>query len=167
MVNIGRLTAAVGLRGEIRVLLYAEDSENLHVGSRLFLDCKGQESSKDVAAMRFQKGRPVIRLEGVTDRTAAEALSNAEIYIREEDLAELEEGEYYIRDLIGLQVYDRASGSTLGVVEDVLDNTPQAVYVVRRTDGSELLIPAVEAFEREIDPERGIIEVELIPGFLD
>ena len=167
MVNIGKLTAAVGLKGELRVLLYAEDSENLHTDSLLYLDCGGRESSARVTAIRLQKGRPVIRLEGVSDRSAAEALANAEIYIPEDDLAEPEEGEFYIRDLIGLAVYDRASGQTLGTVEDVLTNSPQPVYSVRRPDGRELLIPAVDACEREIDPERGVIEVELIPGFLE
>ena len=167
MVNIGRLTSADGLKGEIRVLLYAEDSANLHTGSQLVIDRKGEEITAEVTAVRMQKGRPVIRLEGISDRTAAEQFTNAEIYIPEADLAELDEGEYYFRDLIGLAVYDRASGQTIGVVEDILDQTAQAIYLVRRPDGKELMIPAVEAFEREIDPERGVIEVELIPGFLE
>ena len=155
MVNIGRLTSAVGLKGEIKVLTYAEDSENLHEGTVLYME-KG-----------FQKNRPVIRLENVTDRNGAEALRNMEIYISEEDLEELPEGEYYIRDLIGCEVYDRASGRTLGKVDDVLQNTAQSVYRVLDENGKEILIPAVEAFERDIDLERGVIEVELIPGFLE
>lgn len=167
LVNIGRITSAVGLRGELRVILYAEDSENLHVDSKLYLDNRGAESTATVKALRMQKGRPVIRLSGVDDRTAAEALRNTEIYIPEADLAELEDGEYYIRDLIGLAVFDQASGQTIGTVADILENTSQSVYVVKRQDGRELLIPAVPAFEREIDPARGVITVELIPGFLE
>ena len=52
-------------------------------------------------------------------------------------------------------------------MDDVLQNTAQSVYRVLDENGKEILIPAVEAFEREIDPERGVIEVELIPGFLE
>lgn len=167
MVNIGRLTSAVGLKGEIKVLTYAEDSENLHEGTVLYMEKGGTITTAEVTGIRFQKNRPVIRLENVTDRNGAEALRNMEIYISEEDLEELPEGEYYIRDLIGCEVYDRASGRTLGKVDDVLQNTAQSVYRVLDENGKEILIPAVEAFEREIDPERGVIEVELIPGFLE
>lgn len=167
MVNIGRLTAAVGLKGEIRVLTYAEDSVNLHEGAVLYMEKDGKIMQREIQALRMQKNRPVIRLEGVADRNTAEALRNVEIYIPEDALEELPEGEYYIRDLIGCEVYDRTSGRTIGTVDDVLQNTVQSIYRVLDPDGKEILIPAVDAFEREIDPERGIIEVELIPGFLE
>lgn len=167
MVNIGRLTAAVGLKGEIKALTYAEDSENLHDGTLIYLERNNTIEKYTVTSVRYQKNRPVVRLKGVTDRNGAEALRNMEIYISEDDLEELPDGEYYIRDLIGCQVYDRASERTLGVVDDVLQNTSQSIYRVISEDGKEILIPAVEAFEREIDLERGVIEVELIPGFLE
>lgn len=167
MVEIGCLAAAVGLRGEIRVTLYAESSENLHEGTILYMEKDNKINKLEVTALRYQKNRPIVKLSGVADRTAAEALRNTEIYIREEDLAELPEGEYYIRDLIGCEVYDRASGRTLGRVEDVLQNSSQSIYQVKDQNGKEILIPAVDAFERDIDPERGVIEVELIPGFLE
>ncbi len=167
MVNIGRLTAAVGLKGEIKALTYAEDSENLHEGTLICLERNNIIEKYTVTAVRYQKNRPVLRLKGVADRDAAEALRNMEIYIPETDLEELPEGEYYIRDLIGCRVYDRASDRNLGLVDDVIQNTSQSIYRVIAEDGKEILIPAVEAFEREIDIERGIIEVELIPGFLE
>lgn len=167
MVNIGRLTAAVGLKGEIKVLTYAEDSENLHEGTLLYMEKNHTIETAEVIGLRYQKNRPVIRLAGVANRNDAEALRNVEIYIPEDDLEELPEGEYYIRDLIGCRVYDRASEKELGIVDDVLQNTSQSVYRVLSDEGKEILIPAVDAFEREIDLERGVIEVELIPGFLD
>ncbi len=167
MVNIGRLTAAVGLKGEIKASTYAEDSENLHEGTLLYLEKNHTIEKYTVTAVRYQKNRPVVRLEGVKDRDSAELLRNTEIYISEADLEELPEGEYYIRDLIGCRVYDRASDRNLGLVDDVIQNTSQSIYRVIGEDGKEILIPAVEAFEREIDVERGVIEVELIPGFLE
>lgn len=167
MVNIGRLTSAVGLKGEIKVLTYSEDSYNLHEDTILYLEKNSTITKYRVTALRYQKNRPVIRLDGISDRNAAEELRNLEVYIPESELEELPEGEYYIRNLIGCQVFDRASGRILGVVEDVLQNTAQSVYRILDDQGKELLIPAVEAFEREIDLERGVIEVELIPGFLE
>ena len=71
MVNIGRLTSAVGLKGEIKVLTYAEDSENLHEGTVLYMEKGGTITTAEVTGIRFQKNRPVIRLENVTDRNGA------------------------------------------------------------------------------------------------
>lgn len=167
MVNIGRLTKAVGLKGEINVMTYAEDSENLYEGAQIHVDFKGKDQLMEITAIRYQKNRPVVKLNGVNDRNGAEELRNCEIYISEDDLVELDDGEIYIRDLIGLEVYDRFSEQTLGVVEDIISNPTQDLYCVKAEDGREILIPAVDAFEREIDLERGVIEVELIPGFLD
>ncbi len=167
MVNIGRLTSAVGLKGEVKVITYAEDSENLHEGTVLYAEKNNTINTYEVLSVRYQKNRPVVKLDGVNDRNGAEELRNLEVYIPESELEELPEGEYYIRDLIGCEVFDRFSGRTLGVVDDVLQNTSQSIYRIIGEEGKEILIPAVDAFEREIDLERGVIEVELIPGFLD
>lgn len=166
MVNIGRLTAAVGLRGEIRLQLYAGESENLQEGAELYLEESGGQAYR-VLALRYQKGRPVVRLEGVADRDAAEALRMKEVYLPEEALKELPEGSFYVRDLIGLSVYDRASETTVGRVAEYIDATAQSVFRVTAEEGKDILIPDVDAFVKEIDPERGVIEVELIPGFLE
>jgi 16S rRNA processing protein RimM len=96
-----------------------------------------------------------------------------EISIMACDLEELPEGEHYVRDLIGCRVVDIAQGAAgeggaeIGVLADVIQNTAQSILDVRTPDGKSVLIPAVDAFLRSIDEEAGLIEVELIPGFLD
>lgn len=167
MVNIGRFSAAVGLRGEVRVTLYAKDSENLHVGTVLRADTKDGGRTFDVLALRMQKGKPVVKLAGIESREAADGLRGLEVYISEDELAELPEGEYYFRELIGLCVYDRASGRNVGILNDIIEGAAQNTYEVKTEDGREVLIPAVDAFVKEIDTAAGIITVELIPGFLD
>ncbi|MBR0374904.1 MAG: 16S rRNA processing protein RimM [Mogibacterium sp.] len=165
MVNIGRFSGAVGLKGEVRVTLYAKDSENLHEESTLRVDGPSGEEVYRVLGIRYQKGRPVVRLDRVTTRDAAEALNGREVYIHEDDLVPLPEGEYYFRDLIGLRVVDRQSGEDIGVLEDIIENPAQNIYVVVR-DNREVLIPAVDAFVKEIDPAQGVIWIELIEGML-
>ena len=166
MVNIGRFSGAVGLKGEVRVTLYARDSENLHKDSVLYTEGKSGVVQLHVLSVRYQKGKPVIRTEEVTAREGAEALNGLEIYIHEDDLAELPEGEYYFREIIGLEVFDRASGGYIGFVDDIVDNPAQNIYIVKNERGDEILIPDVDAFIKEIDPERGVVEVELIEGMM-
>ena len=87
------------------------------------------------------------------------------VYITEEDLEELPEGMYYVKDLIGLKVVDTGSYGEIGTVKDVLQNTSQDVYVVKTPSGREIMIPAVEEFIKDIDIEGGVLTVALIPGF--
>ena len=100
-VLIGRVGSPSGLRGEFSVTLYAHDSDNLKEGKVLLLKHAKEELSAKIESVRYQKDRPVIKLEGFDDRTSAEALRNMEISIEASDLEALPEGEHYVRDLIG------------------------------------------------------------------
>ena len=177
LINIGKIGSSVGLRGEVRVTLYSPDSDNLKEGKVLLLKrgaktpsgghTGAQEMELKCLGVRLQKDKPVIRLEGVTDRNQADEIRGMEIYIREDQLEELPEGQHYVRDIIGYRVTDLASGTDVGILHDVIQNTAQSILEVEREDGSMVLIPAVDAFLRRFDDENEVIEVELIPGFID
>ena len=158
----------MGIKGEVRITLYAQDSTNLKEGKVLLLERAGKTVRAAVRRLRYQKDRPVVKLEGIDDRNAAEEIRGMEVSIYASDLEELPEGEHYVRDLIGCRVVDiAADGREVGVLRDVIQNTAQSILEVGTADGRNVLIPAVDAFLRGIDEEAGIIEVELIPGFLD
>ena len=168
-VVIGRVGSPSGLRGEFRVTLYAQDSDNLKEGKVLLLKHAKEEINAKIERVRYQKDRPVIKLEGFDDRTSVESLRNLEISIDPSDLEELPEGEHYVRNLIGCRVIDIAGGGSkeIGTLQDVIQNTAQSVLDVKTSEGRSVLIPGVDAFLRKIDEEEGLIEVELIPGILD
>lgn len=158
----------MGIKGEVRITLYAQDSTNLKEGKVLLLERAGKTVRAAVKRLRYQKNRPVVKLEGIDDRNAAEEIRGIEVSICASDLEELPEGEHYVRDLIGCRVVDiAADGREVGILRDVIQNTAQSILEVGTADGRSILIPAVDAFLRGIDEEAGIIEVELIPGFLD
>ena len=175
LINIGKIGSSVGLRGEVRVTLYAQDSGNLKEGKVLLLKHADKEIKTACKSVRLQNNKPVIRVEGVEDRTAAESLRDMEIFIYAEDLEELPEGEHYVRDIIGYKVVDlagtgsEAKGSPrlIGTLRDVIQNTAQSILDVETPEGKSVLIPAVDAFLKKIDDDHETIEVELIPGFLD
>ncbi len=172
IVAIGRVGSAAGLKGEFRVNLYAADSENLKEGKVLLFRHVGgaaAEFSAECDRVRYQKDKPVIKVAGIDDRNAAEELRGLEVAIEADDLDELPEGEHYVRDLIGCKVVDIAGGGSaeIGVLKDVIQNTAQSVLEVETAEGRTVLIPAVDAFMRRIDEEAGLIEVELIPGFIE
>ena len=166
-VLIGKVGSPVGIKGEVRITLYAQDSTNLKEGKVLLLERAGKTVTSAIKRLRYQKDRPVVKLEGIDDRNAAEDIRGMEVSIYASDLEELPEGEHYVRDLIGCSVRDIKDGSEVGILKDVIQNTAQSVLEVGTAGGKSVLIPAVDAFLRNIDEEAGIIEVELIPGFLD
>ena len=172
-VLIGKVGSPVGIKGEVRITLYAQDSTNLKEGKVLLLERAGKTTEAAIKRLRYQKERPVVKLEGIDDRNAAEEIRGMEVSIRACDMEELPEGEHYVRDLIGCRVVDIAQGAAdeggaeIGVLADVIQNTAQSILDVRTPEGKSVLIPAVDAFLRSIDEEAGVIEVELIPGFLD
>ena len=167
-VLIGKVGSPVGIKGEFRVNLYSQDSGNLKEGKVLLLERAEKSVSGVIEKVRYQKDKPVVRLTGIEDRNAAEDIRGMDVSIYAKDMEELPEGEHYVRDLIGCKVVDTAQGGAeIGVLRDVIQNTAQSVLDVSTPDGKQVLIPAVDAFLRSIDEEAGIIEVELIPGFLD
>ena len=167
-VLIGKVGSPVGIKGEFRVNLYSQDSGNLKEGKVLLLERAEKSVSGAIEKVRYQKDKPVVRLKGIEDRNAAEDIRGMDISIYAKDMEELPEGEHYVRDLIGCRVVDIAQGGAeIGVLKDVIQNTAQSILDVSTADGKQVLIPAVDAFLRSIDEEAGVIEVELIPGFLD
>ena len=174
-VLIGKVGSPNGLKGEVRITLYQHDSTNLKEGKVLLLkharNQKGKVSADgdicaEVQRVRYQKDRPVVKLEGIDDRNAAEAIRGLEVYIQADSLEPLPEGEHYVRDIIGCRVVDIAEGREIGVLRDVIQNTAQSILEVETSEGKTVLIPAVDEFMRRIDEEEGIIEGELIPGFI-
>ena len=157
----------MGIKGEVRITLYAQDSTNLKEGKVLLLERAGKTINAAIRKLRYQKDRPVVKLEGVDDRNVAEEIRGMDVSIYASDLEELPEGEHYVRNLIGCRVIDTTDGREVGILNDVIQNTAQSILEVRNAEGKSVLIPAVDAFLRGIDEEAGMIEVELIPGFLD
>ena len=161
-IKIGKIVNTVGLKGEVKVYNYSdsieiyETIESIYVEDRLTV----------IENVRAQKNMVILKLEGADDRNAAEALRGKELYITEDDLPELPEGQYYVRDLIGMSVTEE-DGNLLGHVIDVLQNTAQDIFEVESENGKKLLIPKVDQFVLDIDAEKREITVRLIEGMLD
>ena len=101
----------------------------------------------------------VVRLKEVATREDAMALKGS-LLINPDDLPELEEGDYYDHDLLGLKVVNLA-GETLGTVQNVSDNGAHDLLLVKpEGEGDVFMIPFVEAYVEEIDLEAGVIKVE-------
>lgn len=156
--EVGQIVSTHGVRGEVKVMPWADDPEFLLEFDTLYLGGRPVR----VRTARVQKTCVLLKLEGVDDLDAAAALREQVLSIRRAD-AKLPEGSVFIADLIGLPVM--ADGETIGRLTDILSRPGNDVYVVTAADKKrEYLIPAVPEFILERDVDEGYIRVRLIEG---
>ena len=161
-VLIGKIVNVVGLKGEVKVYNYSdstdlyENTESIYIDDRLL----------KVENVRTQKSTVILKLEDIDDRDAAERIRGSEVFVTEYDLPDLPEGEYYVRDLIGMDVMQEDYGH-LGKITDVIQNTAQSIFEVETDDGKQVLIPHVPAFVININMNDRVVTVRLIEGMLD
>lgn len=159
----GRIAGAFGLRGELKIAATRIGEDSLRPGLGVLLRFPdGTERAAQVAAVRLHQGRPLARLAGVDDATAAEALLGAELFIAR-DAAVVADGEYLDADLIGCALVDEA-GTKIGHVVDVAHYPAQDMLVV---GAARAYVPLVRAFIAEVDTAHKLIHVTLPPGLLD
>lgn len=168
---IGKVVNVVGLKGEIKVYNYAEEKERYETLEQVFLEKESKSKKSNITAydienVRYKDHMVILKLAGVNDRNAAEALRDYNVYMDENDLEELPEGVYYIKDILGFDVLSD-TGEKLGVLRDVLTNTSQKVYVIGRENKSDILVPAVDEFILDTDVEKRVITIKVIEGLYE
>jgi 16S rRNA processing protein RimM len=153
--EIGIITKAQGIRGEFRVLPTTDDPTRfeLLVGGEIKINATPHKLTN----ARLQKGIVILKLAEINDRNAAEALMGAKISIPAEKALPLGDGEYYLRDLIGLCAKTE-SGEVLGELTRVLHTGANDVYVITPPTGEAFMVPAIKDVIIKVDlPEKKII----------
>jgi 16S rRNA processing protein RimM len=170
LLEVGRLVAAQGLGGELRVVPLSDFPERFtRPGPRWLRPSRGPLQAVELLAGRQLPGRElyVVRLAGVSNRTAAEALVGQHLLASAADRPPLEEGEFHLLDLEGLEVRLLADGSVIGTVRDLLHGGNDLLEVELSADQRRVLIPFVEAIVPEVHPEEGWIGLTPPPGLLE
>ena len=157
---IGRITAPHGIRGEFRMYVYSHFPENILEVPEIYIG--DEESPRQLTRARRKDNLVIMRVEGVTSKEMADELRDELVRIDFEHAAPLEEGEYYHFELIGLTAFDE-SGNELGTVEDIIETGANDVYVIKDSEGKEILIPALEDVVPEIDVDNGRMVVRPLP----
>jgi 16S rRNA processing protein RimM len=150
---VGHIVGVHALRGEIKLEPYTDFPERFVPG--------------ELASVRSHKNVLLLRFVGIEDRSAAERLRGQWLFIEETEAVSLEEGSYWIHDLLGMQVTD-TSGNLLGRVVEVLATGANDVYVVRPADSErqELLLPAIPEVILAVDLATRTMRVQLLDGLV-
>jgi 16S rRNA processing protein RimM len=162
--QIGRVLRPHGVQGELRVEVFTDDA-HLFDRETLLLGVKmTQLATYEVESLRMHQGRALLKLVGVDDRDGADALRDWLVCVPRGELPPLEEGEFYLYELVGMQVVTD-EGELLGKVGDVLRTGANDVLVVSpSTAVNELLLPDIPEVVLNINRESQTITVHLLEG---
>lgn len=160
--RVGRLLKAHGLKGALKLELYTDDPENRFVpGAEFTLQVPKESPWHDktvtVREYRVLNGNPVVFLEGVDDRNAAETLVRAILWVDQDALKDTgDEDAWYDHQLVGLDV--RRGGESVGTLARV-DHLPAHDLLAVSTANGEVLVPFIAQFVPTVDVEGGFVEV--------
>ena len=152
----GEIVNTHGIRGEVRVLPWADSPDFLLGFKNLYID--GEKMP--VQSSRVQKTCVLVKFKGVDTVEAAALLRGKTVQIARKDV-KLDKGTFFVADLVGLSARDQ-DGRIIGTVAEVLSMPKNDVYIVRGE--GEYMIPAVKEYVKSIDVEKGEMEVFVIEG---
>ena len=164
--EIGKITNVHGLHGEVKVYPWCDDAAFLCSFDTLYADKAGQKPVEILRA-RVQQNMVILQLAGCETREQAEAMRNTILYMDRDDV-ELEEGCYFIQDLIGLRVLDADSGKEWGVIRDVMQTGANDVYsIYNEQEKKEYLAPAIPEVVLDTNIEAGTMTIRPLKGLFD
>jgi 16S rRNA processing protein RimM len=163
-IAVGEIVGAFGIRGEVKVVPQTDFPERFAQTPILYLgDARAPHA---VQSARQHQRIIILKLEGVDDMTSAARLRGVTLWIPESERMPLPADQFYLSDVVGLPV-THVNGQPLGTVVDYISSGVNDLFVVRTSGGRDVLLPAVNAFIRELDIPARVLRVEPIPGLFD
>lgn len=163
LLQVGVITSTHGIRGEVKVFPTTDDPNRFRKLKQVILDTGKEQLDMEIASVKFFKNQVIVKFKGIDDINDVEKYRKAGIYVTRENAVPLGENEYFIADLIGLKVISDDE-EELGVIDDVLQTGANDVYIVKKEQTPDLLIPAIKDCIKNVNIEEGTMIVHLLPG---
>lgn len=172
--RVGCVATTHGVRGEVKVYPTTEDPQRFKKYKEVLLVDQTGHQKRDsmpprcmhIESVKFFKQMVILKFRECASMEEAERLRGAELYVPREKAVPLQENEYYVSDLIGMQV-ESEEGVLIGVLDDVMQTGANDVYIVKQADGKEILLPAIKECIRLVDVKARHMTVHLMPGLAD
>lgn len=161
----GKIVSTHGLKGEMRLQPWSDDAGFLSSFKSVYLNKNGSDEYKIISA-KAHKNICLLRLEGIDSIEKAEDLRNKIVYIKKSS-ASLEEGSYFIDDIIGIDIVDEANGENLGTVADVQSYPANDVWFVNTPDNKQVLIPNIPSVIKKVSLEQNCAYIYKMKGLFD
>ena len=163
--EIGQIVNTFGIKGFVKVNPWVNDVTRFDNLKKVYIKIRKELKELEIEEVKYHKNQVLLKFKGVETVEQAEMLRNAILEIDRKDAIPLEEGEYFIADLLESEVYTD-EGEKLGILEDIFNTGSNDIYVVKDELGKSILLPKIPEVIKEIDVENKKIIVHLIEGLI-
>ncbi len=160
------ITTTHGIRGEVKVFPTTDDVHRFEDLDSVLLDTGREYMELEIENVKYFKQYAILKFKGIDNINDIEKYKGRSLYVTRDQAIPLEEDEYYIADLMGLDIY-LENGEKFGILKDVMETGANDVYIVETEEGKEVLIPAIHECVLDIDIEENRMEIHLMDGLLD
>ena len=164
--RVGVITSTHGVRGEVKVFPTTDEKERFKDLKKVILDMGKEQKVLEIQSVRFFKNLVILKFKGIDNINDIEMYKGKDLLVTREDAVPLEEGEYFIADLLDLDVYSDED-EKIGILYDVMQTGANDVYVVKTEEGKEILLPAIDECILDINLEESRMTVHIMEGLLD
>ncbi len=163
--EIGQIVNTFGVKGFVKVKAFTDELERFEELKTILVVKNKNMIEMKIEEVKYHKDMVLLKLQGIEDMTMAEKYKGCYIRIHRKDTRPLEEGEYFIADIIGSDVYTDTD-QYLGKVEDIYNTGSNDIYVVKDELGKQILLPAIKDVLLDIDVEKQKVIVHLLKGLI-
>ncbi|MDO5292081.1 MAG: ribosome maturation factor RimM [bacterium] len=166
LLRVGVISNTHGIRGEVKVFPTTNDASRFDYLKEVILDTGKEQMTLHVSNVKYFKQFVILKFKEFDNINDIERYKGKDLFVTRENAVPLEEGEYYIADLIGCKVVTD-EGNDLGELIDVMETGANDVYVVKTKDRGEVLLPYIDECILNIDIDNKEITAHIMPGLLD
>ena len=159
--QVGVISSTHGVRGEVKVFPTTNEKERFLDLDSVILDTGKERLTLEIEGVKFFKQFAILKFKGFDNINDIEKYKGKSLWIPREQAVPLSEDEYYIADLLGMDVVLED-----GRLEDVIETGANDVYVVRTEEGQEVLLPAIKECVLQVEVERNQMRIHLMKGLI-
>ena len=163
--RVGVIANTHGIRGEVKVFPTTDDVKRFDYLKEAYIDAGKEKMKVEVSNVRYFKNLVIVKFKGIDNINDIERYKGKDLLVTRENALPLEEGEYYLADIIGANVYTE-DGILFGSLEDVIETGANLVYSVQH-EGKEVLLPVIDDCVKEVNVEEKKVIVHIMKGLLD
>ena len=165
--RVGVIANTHGIRGEAKVFPTTDDVNRFEMLKEVILDTGNEYITLKVQSVKYFKNMVIMKFKGIDNIDDIEKFKGKDLLVTRENAVHLEENEYFIADLIDMEVFNE-DGEKLGIIFDVMQTGANDVYVIKLDEnGKELLLPNIDECILDVNIEDKIMKVHVLEGLLD
>ena len=162
--QVGVISSTHGIRGEVKVFPTTDDAARFKKLKKVLLDTGRERLELEVQSVKFFKQFVILKFKGIDNINDIEKYKGRSLLVPREDAVPLESDEYYIADLIGMEVFE--GDERFGVIRDVMETGANEVYVIDSDMHGEVLVPAIRQCILDADVESRKMQMRLMDGLI-